>query len=36
VHAYFGILPDVVWDIIKNELAPLKEKITQLLADSDI
>lgn len=30
VHEYFGILPDVVWDVIQNELPPLRSQIAKL------
>jgi len=30
VHQYFGILPDVVWDVIRNELPSLRVQIGQL------
>lgn len=30
VHEYFGILPDVVWDVIENELPPLRSQIVAL------
>jgi uncharacterized protein with HEPN domain len=30
VHQYFGILPDVVWDVIKNELPVLRSQIAKL------
>ncbi|MEN6335135.1 MAG: HepT-like ribonuclease domain-containing protein [Phycisphaerales bacterium] len=30
VHQYFGILPDVVWDVIRNELPSLRAQIAQL------
>ncbi|MCX5646754.1 MAG: DUF86 domain-containing protein [Phycisphaerae bacterium] len=30
VHQYFGILPDVVWDVIKNELPTLRSQIAEL------
>ena len=30
VHQYFGILPDVVWDVIKNELPTLRSQIARL------
>lgn len=30
VHQYFGILPDVVWDVIWNELPSLRAQIAQL------
>ncbi|WP_321778185.1 DUF86 domain-containing protein [Sulfurimonas sp.] len=29
-HDYFGIDADEIWDIIKNKILPLKEKITLL------
>jgi uncharacterized protein with HEPN domain len=33
IHEYFGILPDVVWDVIQNELPVLKKQIVKLLAE---
>lgn len=30
VHQYFGILPDVVWDVIRNELPTLRSQIAAL------
>jgi uncharacterized protein with HEPN domain len=30
VHRYFGILPDVVWDVIQNELPILRAQIADL------
>jgi uncharacterized protein with HEPN domain len=30
VHQYFGILPEVVWDVIKNELPALRAQIAKL------
>jgi uncharacterized protein with HEPN domain len=30
VHQYFGILPDVVWDVIKHELPTLRSQIAEL------
>jgi uncharacterized protein with HEPN domain len=30
VHQYFGILPDVVWDVIRNELPLLRLQIAGL------
>ena len=30
VHEYFGILPDVVWDVIQNELPVLRAQIALL------
>jgi uncharacterized protein with HEPN domain len=30
VHQYFGILPDVVWDVIRNELPVLRSQIAKV------
>ncbi len=30
VHQYFGILPEVVWDVVKNELPALRSQIAGL------
>ena len=30
VHQYFGILPEVVWDVIKSELPTLRSQIAGL------
>ncbi len=30
VHQYFGILPEVVWDVVKNELPSLRSQIAGL------
>jgi len=30
VHQYFGVLADVVWDVIQNELPTLRSQIDQL------
>ena len=30
VHQYFGILPEVVWDVVKNELPTLRAQIAGL------
>ena len=30
VHQYFGILPDVVWDVIENELPTLRSQLAKL------
>jgi uncharacterized protein with HEPN domain len=27
---YFGILPEVVWDVVKNELPTLRSQIARL------
>ena len=33
IHAYFGIDFDIIWDIVKNKLPELKEKIIELLEE---
>jgi len=33
IHAYFGIDFDIIWDIVKNKLPELKERIIELLED---
>lgn len=30
IHQYFGILPKVVWDVIRNELPSLRAQIAKL------
>ncbi len=35
VHEYFGVQLKTIWDTIKNDLPDLKEKITQIMKDSD-
>jgi uncharacterized protein with HEPN domain len=30
VHQYFGILPEVVWDVVENELPALRSQIAGL------
>ncbi len=32
IHAYFGIDVEIVWDIVKNKIPTLKEKIMEMLA----
>jgi len=32
VHEYFGVDPNLVWEIIKNDLPDLKIKITEILS----
>jgi uncharacterized protein with HEPN domain len=32
IHAYFGIDVEVVWDIVKNKVPNLKEKIEEILS----
>ena len=31
VHDYFGISLDIVWDVIKNHVPPLRDKLRKLL-----
>jgi uncharacterized protein with HEPN domain len=33
IHAYFGIDFDIIWDVVKNKLPELKEKIIELLEE---
>lgn len=35
IHHYFGVNLDVVWDIIKRDIAPLKRQITDILSSLD-
>ncbi len=32
IHAYFGVDVEVVWDIVKNKVPQLKEKIGKILS----
>lgn len=33
IHEYFGVDPEIVWDIVQNKLAALESQIKNLLAD---
>ena len=33
VHDYFGVSLDIVWDVVKNHIPPLREKLRQALDD---
>ena len=33
IHAYFGIDVNIIWDIVKNKIPTLKEKISQMLEE---
>ena len=35
IHHYFGVNLDVVWDIIRRDVAPLKQQITDVLSSLD-
>jgi len=34
-HAYFGVDADIIWDVVKNKIPILKEKILELLSESE-
>jgi len=36
IHAYFEIDLEIIWDIIKNKIPSLKEKILKILEEEDI
>jgi uncharacterized protein with HEPN domain len=31
VHEYFGVSLDIVWDVVKNHVPPLREKLRRAL-----
>ena len=33
IHAYFGVDVDIVWDVVKNKIPELKEKILEILSE---
>jgi uncharacterized protein with HEPN domain len=33
IHNYFGIDLELVWDILQNKLAPLEERVHQMLSE---
>ncbi len=33
IHNYFGIDLELIWDIIENKLAPLEERVNQMLSE---
>jgi uncharacterized protein with HEPN domain len=33
IHDYFGVGYDIVWDLAKNKLPDLKEKIARIMND---
>lgn len=33
IHAYFGVDLDVIWDIVKNDISPLKKQIERILRE---
>jgi len=36
IHAYFGIDLDVVWDVVKNKIPELKEKVENILKSGEL
>jgi uncharacterized protein with HEPN domain len=34
IHEYFGIEPEIIWDIVKNKIPPLKAFIRMLLGET--
>ncbi|MFQ5807544.1 MAG: DUF86 domain-containing protein [Phycisphaerae bacterium] len=35
IHAYFGIDPEIVWDVVRNRLPALERHVRRILSDSD-
>jgi len=33
IHAYFGVDVDIIWDVVKNKIPELKEKILEILSE---
>jgi|SRR3990172_1225537 len=33
IHGYFGIDVEIIWDIIKNKIPALKEKVAEILSE---
>jgi uncharacterized protein with HEPN domain len=31
IHGYFGVDYDIVWDVVRNKIGPLKSQISQIL-----
>ncbi|MFQ6126355.1 MAG: DUF86 domain-containing protein [Candidatus Heimdallarchaeota archaeon] len=34
IHTYFAVDLDILWNIIKNKLPPLKQKVSQILKNN--
>jgi len=32
-HSYFGIEPAIIWDVLQNNLPPLREQLIRILRD---
>lgn len=35
IHAYGTIMPEIIWEIVENDLEPLRKNIERILADLD-
>ena len=35
IHGYFGIDVDIVWDVVKNKIPELKQKILEILGENE-
>jgi len=33
IHVYFGVDVEIVWDVVKNKIPELKEKILEILSE---
>jgi len=33
IHAYFGVDVEIVWNVVKNKIPELKEKILEILSE---
>ena len=34
-HAYFGVDMDIIWDVVKNKIPIFKEKLLEILSESE-
>lgn len=35
IHNYFGIDLELIWDILENKLAPLEQRVNQMLSEGE-
>lgn len=35
IHEYFGVDMEILWDIVQNEIPPLKEQVQKILEEFD-
>ena len=35
VHGYFQVRPDMIWNVMQNDLLPLRQQVEQYLAEAD-